>query len=70
VQGVAMAKLHTKPKGMGQPGGIIEREAAVHLSNLSLVDPKTDKPTKVAFRTMDDGRKIRVARKTGTPIDG
>ncbi len=70
VQGVAIAKLHTKPKGMGQPGGIIEREAAVHLSNLALIDPSTDKAAKVAFRVLDGGRKVRVARKSGTAIDG
>jgi large subunit ribosomal protein L24 len=70
VQGVAMAKHHTKPKGMGQPGGIIQREAAVHISNLALIDPSTDKPTKVSFRVLDGGRKVRVARKSGTAIDG
>jgi large subunit ribosomal protein L24 len=71
VQGIAMAKRHTKPKGMGQPGGIVEREAAVHLSNLALIDPSTDKATKVAFRVIEGGqKKIRVARKSGTAIDG
>jgi large subunit ribosomal protein L24 len=69
VQGVAIAKRHTKPKGVGQPGGIVEREAAVHLSNLALIDPKSDKPTRVGFRVLDDGRKIRFARKSGTAID-
>jgi large subunit ribosomal protein L24 len=71
VQGIALAKHHTKPKGMGQPGGIIEREAAVHLSNLALIDPSTGKPTKVAFRVLDGGqKKVRVARKSGALIDG
>jgi large subunit ribosomal protein L24 len=70
VQGVAIAKRHTKPKGMGQPGGIVEREASVHLSNLALIDPSTGKPTKVAFRVLDGGKKIRVARKSGASIDG
>jgi large subunit ribosomal protein L24 len=70
VQGIAIAKRHTKPKGMGQPGGIVEREAAVHLSNLALIDPSTDKATKVAFRVLDGGRKVRVARKSGVTIDG
>jgi len=69
VQGVAIAKRHTKPKGVGQPGGIVEREAAVHLSNLALIDPKSDKATRVGFRVLDDGRKIRFARKSGTAID-
>ena len=70
VQGMAVAKIHTKPKGVGQPGGIVEREAAVHLSNLALIDPSTDKATKVAFRVLDGGRKVRVARKSGAAIDG
>ena len=70
VQGVAIAKHHTKANRMGQPGGIIPREAAVHLSNLALIDPSTDKPTKVGFRVLDGGRKVRVARKSGNAIDG
>jgi large subunit ribosomal protein L24 len=70
VQGVAIAKRHTKPKGMGQPGGIVEREASVHMSNLALVDPSTGKPTKVGFRVLEGGKKIRVARKSGASIDG
>ena len=45
VQGVNIAKRHTKPRGMGQPGGIVEKEATIHLSNLKLIDPKTDQPT-------------------------
>jgi large subunit ribosomal protein L24 len=70
VQGIALAKHHTKPKGVGQPGGIVEREAAVHLSNLALIDPKTGKPTKVGFRVIEGGAKVRVARKSGALIDG
>ena len=69
VQGVAMATRHTKPRGMGQPGGIVEQEAAVHLSNLMLIDGKTDKPTRVGFRVLDDGRKVRVAKATGNVIE-
>jgi large subunit ribosomal protein L24 len=70
VQGVAVAKHHTKPKGVGQPGGIVEREAAIHLSNLALIDPNSDKATRVSFRKLDDGRKVRVARKSGALIEG
>jgi large subunit ribosomal protein L24 len=65
-----MAKRHTKPRGMGQPGGIVEAEASVDLSNLMLVDPKTDKPTRVSFRVLEDGRKVRVAKATGNVIEG
>ena len=74
VQGVNLAKRHQKPSGMGQPGGIIEKEATIHLSNVMLIDPKTDKPTKVGFRVLDDGkgggRKVRVNRGTGDVIEG
>ena len=70
VQGVNVAKKHVKPQGMGKPGGIIEQEATIHLSNLALIDPKTDKPTRVGFRVLDGGRKVRVARATGDVIEG
>jgi large subunit ribosomal protein L24 len=70
VQGVAVATRHVKPTGMGQPGGIQEREAPIHLSNLMLVDPKSEKPTKVGFRVLEDGRKVRVAKATGQVIEG
>jgi large subunit ribosomal protein L24 len=71
VQGVKIATKHTKPKGMAQPGGIVEEEAAIHLSNLMLIDPKSEKPTKVGFRVLDDGRKtkVRVAKATGDVIE-
>jgi large subunit ribosomal protein L24 len=69
VQGVNIAKRHTKPTGMGQPGGIIEREATIHVSNLMLVDPTSEKRTKVGFRVLEDGRKIRVAKATGQTIE-
>ncbi len=69
VQGVNIAKRHTKPRGMGQPGGIVESEATIHLSNLMLVDGKTGKPTRVGFRVLEDGRKVRVARATGNVIE-
>ena len=69
VQGLNVATKHTKPKGMAQPGGIVEEEAAIHLSNLMLIDPKSEKPTKVGFRVLDDGRKVRVAKATGDVIE-
>jgi len=68
VQGVNVVKKHTKPTGMGRPGGIVEVEASLHLSNLKLVDPKTDKPTRVGFR-IEGGRKVRVAKATGNVIE-
>ena len=69
VQGVNIAKRHTKPSATNQQGGIVEREATIHLSNLALVDPQTNKPTRVGFRTLDDGRKVRVARPSGAVIE-
>ncbi len=70
VQGVNIAKRHTKASGMGQPGGIIEKEATIHLSNIMLIDPATDKPTRIGFRVLDNGTKARVARATGNLIEG
>ncbi len=68
VQGVNVIKRHTKP-GRADAGGIIEREAAIHVSNVALLDPKSDKPTKVGFKFLDDGRKVRFARASGETID-
>ena len=70
VQGVNIATKHTKPRGLGQPGGIVQEEASIHLSNLKLIDPKSDEPTKVGFRVLDDGRKVRIAKATGQVIEG
>src|ERR1700730_13846049 len=69
VQGVNVAKKHTKPRGMGQPGGIGIVEGSIHLSTLKLIDPKSDKPTRVGFRVLDDGRKVRVAKATGNVVE-
>jgi large subunit ribosomal protein L24 len=69
VSGVNMATHHVKPTRMGEQGGIQRREAAIHLSNLKLIDPKTSLPTKVSFRILEGGRKVRVARKTGEVIE-
>jgi large subunit ribosomal protein L24 len=68
VQGVAMVKRHLKPRGMGQPGGIEEKEGTVDLSNLMLIDPKTDKPTRVGFKVLEDGKKVRVAKASGETL--
>ena len=68
VQGVNMVKRHTSPSG-GSAGGIIEKEAAIHVSNLALIDPKDDKPTRVGVKVLDDGRKVRFAKRSGEVID-
>ncbi len=70
VAGAAMARHHTKPTGMGQPGGIVDKEATIHLSNLKLIDPKSETPTKVGFRVVEGSRKVRVAKATGEVIEG
>jgi len=67
VQGVNIVKRHSKPQGMNQPGGIQEKEASIHLSNLALIDPKSDKPTRVGFR-IDGDKKVRVAKASGEVI--
>ncbi len=68
VSGVNMIKRHTKP-GRTEQGGIIEREAAIHVSNVALLDPKSEKPTKVGFKFLEDGRKVRFARSSGETFD-
>ena len=69
VRGVNMVKRHQR-QTMQQEGGIITKEASVHLSNLALTDPKSGKPTRVGFKTLDDGRKVRFAKRSGDLIDG
>ena len=68
VSGVNMIKRHTKPN-RNEQGGIVEREAAIHVSNVALIDPKSDKPTKVGFKFLEDGRKVRFARASGETLD-
>ncbi len=68
VQGVNMVKRHTRPSG-GNAGGIVEKEATIHVSNLALVDPKDDKPTRVGVKVLEDGRKVRFAKRSGEVID-
>ncbi len=68
VRGVNMVQRHTKPQGVNE-GGIISKEAPIHLSNLAIAD-KDGKPTRVGFKKLDDGRKVRVAKRTGDLIDG
>lgn len=70
VRGVNVAQRHQKPRGMGEQGGIVAKELPIQLSNLMLIDPKTGKPTRVGFRVLENGAKIRVARATGNAIEG
>ena len=68
VQGVNLVKRHQKPSQTTQ-GGIIEKEASVHISNGAHIDPKTDQPTRIGYRLLDDGRKVRFAKGSGEVID-
>ena len=69
VRGINMVKRHQR-QTMNQEGGIISKEAPVHLSNLAYADPKDGKPTRVGFKVLDDGRKVRFAKRSGELIDG
>jgi large subunit ribosomal protein L24 len=70
VQGVGFVKRHTRPNPQRNiKGGIAEREAPIHVSNVMIVSPDNDKRTRIAFKTLADGRKIRVSRKTGEALD-
>ncbi len=68
VQGVNVIKRHTRPS-QTTPGGIIERESPVHISNVAHVDPKSDLPTRTGTRIDADGRKVRYAKRSGEAID-
>ena len=68
VQGVNIAKRHTKPR-MGEPGGIVEKELPLHISNVAHIDPASGRPSRVGFKFLDDGRKVRFARRSGEVID-
>ena len=68
VQGVNMVKRHKRPTA-GHPGGIVDKEASIHMSNVAHIDPGSGKPTRVGYRMLDDGRKVRFARRSGEIID-
>jgi large subunit ribosomal protein L24 len=69
VKGVAMVRRHQRQTA-AQEGGIIAKEASIHVSNLALEDPKDGKPTRVGYKFLKDGRKVRFARRSGEVIDG
>jgi large subunit ribosomal protein L24 len=69
VVGVNVVKRHTRQTQQTE-GGIISKEAPIQLSNLAIADPKDGKPTRVGFKILDDGRKVRVAKRSGDLIDG
>ena len=69
VRGVHIVKRHQRQTPT-QDGGIISKEASVHLSNLALADPRDGKPTRVGFKVLPEGKKVRVAKRSGVEIDG
>ena len=69
VAGVNLVKRHTRQTAQTE-GGILSKEAPIDLSNLAIADPKSGKPTRVGFKILDDGRKVRVAKRSGDLIDG
>jgi len=68
VQGVNMIKRHTRPSA-GHPGGIVEKEASIHVSNVAHVDPASSRPTRIGYKILEDGRKVRFAKRSGEVID-
>ena len=68
VEGVAMVKRHMKPNAANQQGGIVEHEAAIDASNVALIDPKDDKPTRVGYAFKEDGTKVRVSKRSGEEL--
>jgi len=68
VEGINKVKKHQRPTQENEKGGIVEMEAPIHVSNVALVDPKTNKPTRVGFR-IENGKKVRYAKKSGVTLD-
>ena len=67
VEGINMVSKHTKPNSKQPQGGIIKQEAGIHISNLQLIDPKSNTPTRIGYK-MVDGKKVRYAKKSGEEI--
>ncbi|MEA2759480.1 MAG: large subunit ribosomal protein [Methylobacteriaceae bacterium] len=69
VRGINVVKRHQK-QTMKEEGGIVRKELPIHISNIAIADPKDGKPTRVGFKVLDDGRKVRFAKRSGDLIDG
>jgi large subunit ribosomal protein L24 len=65
VEGVNLVKKHQRPQGEGQPGGIIDKDMPMHVSNVAALSPKDGKPTRIGYKILDDGTKVRVCKRTG-----
>jgi len=68
VEGINVVKKHSKPSQINPQGGIVSQEAAIHVSNVMLLDPKTNEPTRIGYKEVD-GKKVRVAKKSGEALD-
>jgi large subunit ribosomal protein L24 len=69
VRGVNLVKRHQKQTAQ-QEGGIVSKEAPIHLSNIAYADPKDGKPTRIGFKVLSGGKKVRIAKRSGAEIDG
>ncbi len=70
VEGVNLAKKHQRPQGEGKPGGIIDKDLPMHVSNVAVLSPKDGKPTRIGYKVLGDGTKVRVCKRTGAELDG
>lgn len=68
VEGLNIVKRHTKPRPPNEPGGVIEKPAPIHLSNVALIDPKDDRPTRVRIQEVD-GKRVRISARSGEKLD-
>jgi large subunit ribosomal protein L24 len=68
VEGVNMVSKSTKPSAKHPQGGIVKQEAPIHISNLNLIDPKSGKPTRISLKKNEDGKTVRIAKKSGGEI--
>ncbi len=68
VSGINLVKRHQKPDNQGNKGGVVSKEMPISVSNVSLIDTKTGKPTRVGYKVLEDGKKVRISRKSGEII--
>lgn len=69
VEGINLVKKHTRPSQTNPQGGIVTQEAPIHVSNVSLIDPKSGKPTRIGYKVLENGKKVRYAKKSGEVLD-
>jgi len=69
VEGINLVKKHTRPSQSNPQGGIVTQEAPIHVSNVALIDPKTGTATRIGYKVLENGKKVRYAKKSGEIID-